>query len=46
MLPEHPPPLTGKAAKRFMEQDRKPLTEKQKAHLIECTKIYEDNPVK
>jgi hypothetical protein len=46
MLPEHPEPLTGKAAKRFIEQDKKPLTEKQKDYLKECIKIYEDNPVK
>jgi hypothetical protein len=46
MLPEHPPVLTGKAAKRFIAQDRQPLTEPQKEHLRKCLKTYEENPIK
>lgn len=42
----HPPVLTGKAANKFLAQDRQPLTEKQKEHLRKCLKVYEDNPIR
>ncbi|KKL85942.1 hypothetical protein LCGC14_1949670 [marine sediment metagenome] len=46
MLPEHMPVLEGKDAKRFIEQDKKPLSSKQKEYLKNCLEIYEKNPIK
>jgi hypothetical protein len=45
MLPEHMPVLTVKEAEDFIRQDKKPLTEKQKAFLDECLAIYDKNPI-
>lgn len=46
MLPNPPPILTGKDAKRFIEQDKKPLTQKQKDHIKECLELYLKKPIK
>ncbi len=46
MLPRHVPTLEGKDAERFVEQDKKPLTTAEKAHLVKCRELYEKNPVK
>lgn len=40
------PVLEGKDAKRFIEQDKKPLSSKQKEYLKNCLEIYEKNPIK
>jgi hypothetical protein len=39
--PKPVPTLTGEAAKQFLEQDAKPLTEKEEALLVEGKCVYE-----
>jgi len=46
MKPQHMPILEGKEAKKFIEQDKKPLSEKDKKHLEKCLEIYKNNPIK
>lgn len=46
MLYRHIFVLEGKDAKRFIEQDKKPLSSKQKKYLEKCKEIYEKNPIK
>ena len=46
MLPKHMPVLKGKDAKKFIEQDVKSLSSKQKEYLEKCRVIYEKNPIK
>ena len=46
MLPQHIPTLEGKDAERFVEQDKKPLSKEQKAHLNRCREVYKQNPIK
>lgn len=46
MLPKHMPALEGKDAKKFIKQDTKHLSSKQKEHLEKCREIYEKNPIK
>ncbi len=45
MLPDHMPVLTGKEAEDFIKQDKKQLTDAQKAFLDECLAIYDRNPI-
>jgi hypothetical protein len=37
--------IKGKDAEEFIEQDKKPLTSEEKAHLKECLEIYRKNPI-
>lgn len=46
MLPRHIPTLEGSDAERFAEQDKKPLTTAEKAHLEKCRAVYKKNPIK
>lgn len=46
MIPEPIPVLKGKAAKEFISQDKKPLTEKQRKFLAEAVELYRKHPVK
>ena len=46
MLPQHPPILVGKDAKRFIDQDKRPLTSEEKDDLRRCLEIYKKNPIK
>jgi hypothetical protein len=46
MLPKHMPTLEGKEAERFIKQDKKPLSRRQKAHLKQCLELYKKNPIK
>jgi hypothetical protein len=46
MKPEHMPTLTGEDARKFIQQDRKPLSSRHKDHLKKCLEIYEKNPIK
>ena len=46
MLPKPVPTLRGEEAKRFEEQDKKPLSSSEKAFLLECVQIYKKNPIK
>jgi hypothetical protein len=46
MLPRHIPTLKGKDAERFVKQDKKPLTNAEKADLKKCQAIYRNNPIK
>jgi len=39
------PVLKGKEAKNFVKQDKKPLTDRQKAFLDECLAVYKKNPI-
>jgi hypothetical protein len=39
------PPLEDKEAERFAEQDKKPLSRRQKAHLQACLELYRKNPI-
>jgi hypothetical protein len=45
MRPDHMPPLEGADAERFIRQNTRPLSEKQKAHLRECLHVYLKNPI-
>jgi hypothetical protein len=46
MKPVHMPVLKGKDAKRFIEQDTKPLSSEQKEYLKKCQETYEKKPIK
>ena len=46
MLPEHMPILKAKSAEAFIEQDKKPLSDEQKAFLNECYEVYKKKPIK
>ena len=46
MKPVHMPVLKGKDAKRFIEQDTKPLSSEQKEYLKTCQETYEKKPIK
>ena len=46
MLPTDPPILKGKDAKRFLAQDRQPLSAEKREHLRKCLELYRKNPVK
>ena len=37
--------LKGKDAKKFIKQDRKPLSDEKKTYLKKCLNIYKNNPV-
>ena len=45
MLPQHIPTLKGKEAKDFIDQDKKPLSKTEKAHILKCVEIYKKNPI-
>lgn len=46
MLPKHMPTLRGKAAEKFISQDKKPLSREQKKHLKYCYEVYKRHPIK
>ena len=46
VLPKPVPPLTGEAARKFEEQDERPMSSDEKAFLKECLEIYKRNPIK
>jgi hypothetical protein len=46
MLPRHIPTLLGHNAELFAEQDKKPLTSAEKAHLEKCRATYKKNPIR
>ncbi|MCJ7559597.1 hypothetical protein MUO79_03130 [Candidatus Bathyarchaeota archaeon] len=46
MLPKHMPTLEGEEAEKFVRQDRKPLSRRQKEHLKQCLELYKKNPIK
>lgn len=46
MIPKHVPTFEGEDAKKFIEQDKKPLSSAQRKHLEKCVEIYEKNPIK
>ncbi len=46
MKPDHMPILKGEEAKKFIEQDSKPLNNEKKEYLKKCQKIYEKNPLR
>ena len=39
------PTLKGKVAKEFIHQDKKPLSEEQKAFLRQCHEVYKQHPI-
>jgi len=46
MLPRHIPTLEKENAKKFIRQDKKPLSREQTEHLKQCLEIYKKNPIK
>ena len=46
MLPKHMPTLKDREAKKFIKQDKKPLSREQKEYLRKCLEVYEKNPIK
>ena len=46
MLPRHIPTLENKDAKKFIRQDKKPLSREQNEHLKRCLETYKANPIK
>ena len=46
MLPSRIPVLEGKAAERFVKQDKKPLSRAENANLEACRALYRKNPIK
>jgi hypothetical protein len=46
MLPKPMPILEGEDAEKFFEQDKEPLSRRQKEHLKQCLELYKKNPIK
>jgi hypothetical protein len=46
MLPKHLPALEGEEAEKFVKQDKRPLSRRQKEHLKRCLELYKKNPIK
>lgn len=46
MLPKSIPTLKGEDAERFVKQDKKPLSSREKASLEKCRALYRKNPIK
>lgn len=44
--PQHIPTLENEDAKKFIKQDKKPLSKAQIEHLKHCLEIYNKNPIK
>jgi len=40
------PVLEGEAAKKFIRQDKKPLSREQKEYLEKCREVYKRHPIK
>jgi hypothetical protein len=46
MRPRPIPRLSQEASRRFVEEDRRPLGDREKEYLRECLELYRKNPVR